>query len=261
MITVKDFLAAVEQIAAEEPAYQQGHDGHDGLCDCIGLIIGAIRRCGGQWRGIHGSNYAARQEIADRVQPIAGSGDLEPGEVVFKGYEPGQGGYNLPAKYETGGEYYNGDLRDYYHVGIVESVYPLRIRHMTTPRPKMDTSIGKWGYHGKLKKIKYSGTDGGEKMETVIISGGNHDQPVRLRKTASTSSSILAEIPQGSTAELLDDGGTWCKVAWNGLTGYVMGVFVHNGAGPDPDPGNVSVNRAELEKIYDIIGDWLGLRG
>ena len=258
MIAVKDFLAAVEQIASEEPAYQQGHDGHDGLCDCIGLIIGAIRRCGGQWCGIHGSNYAARQEMADRIRPLAGSADLEPGEVVYKAYEPGVGGYNLPGKYESGGEYYNGDLRDYYHVGVVVSATPLRIRHMTSPRPKMDTSLGKWSYHGRLKKIDYSG---GHEMGTVTISGGNQDQPVRLRKAASTSSSILAEIPQGSTAELLDDGGTWCKVRWNSLTGYVMGVFVHNGAGPDPDPGNVSVNRAELERIYDIIGDWLGLRG
>jgi hypothetical protein len=122
----------------------------------------------------------------------------------------------------------------------------------------MDTSLGKWSYYGRLKKIDYSG---GHEMGTVTISGGNQDQPIRLRKTASTSSSILAEIPQGSTAELLDDGGTWCKVRWNSLTGYVMGVFVHNGAGPDPDPGNVSVNRAELEKVYDIIGDWLRLRG
>lgn len=258
MIAVKEFLAAAEQIATEEPAYQQGHDGHDGLCDCIGLIIGAIRRCGGQWRGIHGSNYAARQEIADRVQPIAGSGDLEPGEVVFKGYEQGQGGYNLPAKYETGGEYYNGDLRDYYHVGIVESVYPLRIRHMTTPRPKMDTSIGKWGYHGKLKKIKYSGTDGGEKMETVIISGGNPDQPIRLRRAASTASTIMAEIPQGSEATLTEGGGTWNRIEWNGLAGYVMSVFVHK---KGDDQENITVNRAELERIYDTLGDMLGLRG
>ncbi|MBQ9632239.1 MAG: hypothetical protein IJV04_04895, partial [Lachnospiraceae bacterium] len=63
MISVTDFLARVEQIAAEEPGYQLGHSGDDNQCDCIGLIIGAIRRAGGQWRGIHGSNYAARNEL------------------------------------------------------------------------------------------------------------------------------------------------------------------------------------------------------
>jgi hypothetical protein len=257
VVRVADFLTRIEQIAAEEPRYQHGHDGSDGYCDCIGLIIGAIRRAGGQWRGLHGSNYAARSEVVS-LKKITASSALGVGDVVFKAYEPEQGGYNLPSRYDPGGSDYNGDIRDYYHVGVVVSTYPLRIRHMTSPRPKMDTSLGKWAYHGRLKKIDYSG---GHEMGTVTISGGNQDQPVRLRKAASTSSSILAEIPQGSTAELLDDGGTWCKVSWNGLTGYVMGVFVHNGAGPAPDPGNVSVNRAELEKVYDIIGDWRGLRG
>ena len=256
MIKVEEFLAAAEQIAAEEPAYGQGHDGHDGLCDCIGLIIGAIRRCGGQWRGLHGSNYAARNELAGKIAPISGSGDLVPGEVVFKGYDVNQGGYNLPDRYLPGRQDYTGDLHDYYHVGIVESVYPLRIRHMTSPRPKMDTSIGKWGYHGKLKKVDYSG--GGKEMETVIISGGNPDEPIRLRKAASTGSKILAEMPQGSEAQLIEGGGTWNLIAWNGLQGYVMSVFVH---AKGEDRETVTVSRAELEKIYDTLGDMLGLRG
>ncbi len=256
MVSVNDFIAKVEEIAAEEPGYEFGHDGHDGLCDCIGLIIGAIRRAGGQWRGVHGSNYAARQETV-RILPIAGTGDLIPGEVVFKAYEPGQGGYNLPNRYERGGEYYNGDMRDYYHVGIVESVYPLRIRHMTTPRVKMDTSIGKWGYHGKLIRIDYSG-GGGKEVETVTISGGNIEKPVNMRKEASAKSAIIARIPQGSTADMIQDGGTYSKVRFENLTGYVMNDFIHKsggGSGGGGDTGEtITVNRAELEKVYAAIG-------
>ena len=37
-VDVKLFLAEAENIAAEEPGYQKGHYGQDGLCDCIGLM-------------------------------------------------------------------------------------------------------------------------------------------------------------------------------------------------------------------------------
>lgn len=257
MIDKSKFISAAEQIAAEDPKYELGHDGHDGFCDCIGLVIGAIRRCGGQWRGTHGTNYAARSEMDGKVMKIVGSGDLQPGEVVYKAYEPEQGGYNLPAKYRQGGESCNGDLRDYYHVGIVESVYPLRIRHMTSPKAKMDTSLGKWGYHGRLKKIDYTG-GGGKPMDEVIISGGNIEEPINMRKTASTGSPIVAKIPQGSMATLIEGGGAWNQIVWNGKTGYVMSQFVQK---KGDDEEKVSVSKAELEKIYDMIGDWLGKRG
>ena len=95
-------------------------------------------------------------------------------------------------------------------------------------------------------------------METVTIQGGNPDAPIRLRKSASTSSAILAKIPQGSAAELVEAGGVWNLVNYNGLTGYVKSEFVHR---QDGDEETVTVNRAELEKIHDALGDLLGLRG
>ena len=57
------FIAQVEAIAQASPVYRLGGDGSDGTCDCIGLVIGAIRQAGGAWMGTHGSNYAARYEI------------------------------------------------------------------------------------------------------------------------------------------------------------------------------------------------------
>lgn len=75
--------------------------------------------------------------------------------MVLKAYEPGAKRYNLPARYKPGGGHHNGDLRDYYHIGIVKSVRPLRILHMTSPAAKTDTSLGKWAYHGQLKRITY----------------------------------------------------------------------------------------------------------
>ena len=51
MVKLDAFLKNADQIAAESPSYKLGHDGSDGECDCIGLIIGAIRRSGGTWSG------------------------------------------------------------------------------------------------------------------------------------------------------------------------------------------------------------------
>ena len=57
-------------------------DGSDGYCDCIGLIIGAIRRMGLKWTGIHGSNWAARKEV-EKLEKINSVNDLSVGDLVL----------------------------------------------------------------------------------------------------------------------------------------------------------------------------------
>lgn len=64
-IKLAAFLEQLEAICATKPDYRSGGSGTDGTCDCIGLIIGAVRRAGGGWNGIHGSNYAARKQMTD----------------------------------------------------------------------------------------------------------------------------------------------------------------------------------------------------
>ena len=260
---VKIFLAKVEEIAAEEPGYELGHSGDDHLCDCIGLIIGALRRCGVRWTGIHGSNYAARNET-EGLQAITGSMDLTPGEMVFKGRGPGNAKYSLPEKYREGGSAYNGDTMDYYHVGVVVSTYPLRIRHMTTPQPKMDTSIGKWAYHGWPKKVSRGET---KPVDKAKVYGGNEAAPINMRSVASTAGKIVGQIPQQAEVDVIEGGGAWNQVRYEGVTGYVKSEFVHV-ADTDDGGENITVNRAELEKIYeklesayDMVGDMLRLRG
>ena len=115
--------------------------------DCIGLIMGAIRAAGGSWPGLHGSNYAARNETAS-LSDISSVSALKPGELVYKVRSPGGSGYALPDRYKSG-----SDLRDYYHVGVVLSVSPLRIRHMSTPGMLIDTKLGNWRRHGWCKRI------------------------------------------------------------------------------------------------------------
>lgn len=250
----------VAEIAAEEPSYRKGGSGKDGTCDCIGLIIGAIRRAGGSWTGTHGSNYAARYEMT-YLKQIKNSSELTVGEVVYKSRAPGDDKYKLPAKY-TG-----ADRLDYYHVGVVMSVSPLRIQHMTTPKPVIDTKLGKWQWRGWLKKIERTDEGGGTSMpESVIISGGNTEHPINMRSGRGTDYKIIKTIPQGASAELVEAGEKWSKIRYDGVTGYVSSVFVRKEGstmetGTQDDGATVTIRKADLEKIYDTIGDWLGLRG
>ena len=67
---------------------------------------------------------------------------------MFKKRAPGDAYYDLPPRYQNGGADYNGDLNDYYHIGTVYSVNPLKIIHMTDPSAKVDDKIGKWSCAG-----------------------------------------------------------------------------------------------------------------
>lgn len=260
MIDVRDFLAKVEEIAGEEPGYQHGHSGDDQLCDCIGLIIGAIRRAGGQWHGTHGSNYAARREVRE-LRRITRAADLTAGDLVFKAYEPSDKGYSLPGRYREGGSSYTGDLRDYYHVGVVLSVRPLRIRHMTTPRPKMDTSLGKWGWYGWPRMVA-----GQTEIEEEIPVGNLvqyqakviGDGMLNMRKEPDARAARIMQLPVGTVVDVCEEDGDWRKITYAGKTGYVMGRYLET----DTATGAmITVDRTVLEALYDELGNLLGLRG
>lgn len=252
MVSARVFLAKVEEIAAEEPGYQLGHSGSDHLCDCIGLIIGAIRRAGGQWHGTHGSNYAARYEVKELAR-IRRTADLTPGDLVFKAREPGEAGYALPDRYKH-------DKRDYYHVGVVVSVRPLRIRHMTTPKPKMDTSLGKWAFYGWPRLVAREKEEEGIPVGTEVNYQGVviGDGMLNMRQAPNTKAARIMQLPVGTVVAVTQEDGDWLKVSYGGASGYVMAQYIDK----DTAVGKmISVDRTVLEAIYDEIGDLLGLRG
>ena len=237
---VKRFIGKVREIFASNPKRREPGDGSDGTCDCIGLIIGAIRRMGLKWTGIHGSNWAARKEFV-KLEPIRSVSDLEEGDVVLKGCPPTKKGWDLPSRYRSGGKYYNGDLTDYYHAGVVDSVYPkLQIRHMAT-KMTIDTKLDHnknsvWNYHGKLKILaKAAGgvipeptpvdpvtPTEGSKAVVVAKSGGT----VNLRKTPKTGFNVIKRVPLLTTVEILEPGEKWAKIKYGNLTGYMMAEFL-----------------------------------
>lgn len=153
-MTVSEFLAAIVAIERTDPRYRLGGDGSNGTCDCIGLIIGACRRCGLRWPGIHGTNWTARNVTAD-LSPIRGVASLRVGDMVFKRRAPGQSRYALPSRYAG-----HPDRLDYYHVGVVRSVTPLRIVNCTTPGIRTDTTLRNWTYKGRLTLLDDETPDG-----------------------------------------------------------------------------------------------------
>ena len=83
MITQKQFEQGTQENIARVTHYESGGDGSDdGGCDCIGLIIGAVRLAGGSWPWTHGSNYAARYRIRG-LRSIRNASTLEKDEIVF----------------------------------------------------------------------------------------------------------------------------------------------------------------------------------
>ena len=260
-MTAQIFLEKVAEIADASPVYRLGGDGSDGACDCIGLIIGAIRRAGGSWTGIHGSNYAARYEMRELL-PVMDAEELNPGDAVYKVRMPGETGYALPERYKN-----DPDQRDYYHVGVVTAVEPLEITHCTGPGIVRDTKLGKWTYRGRLEKVDYDGTsqEVGTMVQTATVVADSGSK-VKMRSKPSTSDGLYWEVPVGATVQVAENTGGWAKVRYGDRTGYMMEEYLKMDAQELPAAGSssgsasgelITVQRAALQAVYDALGSIL----
>lgn len=222
MINASDFLAEVAAIQAERPTYRLGGDGSDGTCDCIGLIIGAIRRAGGSWKGTHGSNYAARNVMNFLGTDMSG---MVPGWLAYKAKAPGEAGYDLPGTYDG-----HPDKLDYYHVGVVTGVNPLRITHCTSGGGvdgiTVDTKQGKWAYFGPCDLIDYNGE--ATPMMTAIVTASS-GKTVKMRSRPSASDSLYWEVPVGAEVLVLSKETDWTRIEWQDQEGYMMTKFLDFG--------------------------------
>lgn len=252
MVDVKVFLEKVEEIRREQPKYRKGGDGSDKTCDCIGLIKGALKRAGEKWTGTHGSNYAARNEMAS-LRRIMTLEDLEPGDIVYKAYDVFDDEWDLPVGYSQ-----SEDQHDYYHVGVVTSVNPLVITHCTTPTVIQDTKVGKWEYVGKLKKVNYEG--GAETMAeeqknaTVDRPAGVTGETVNLRGGPGKEYGRIAKITFGTDIKVLKDLGDWCYIIADGKTGYMQRNFVLYTQEPDTeDDAPEGMTEGDIEKLQDAL--------
>lgn len=244
-IPLKAFLQGIASIAAAMPAYQLGHDGSDGSCDCIGLIIGGIRRAGGAWGGTHGSNYAARHETLG-LSPIRSADSLTLGQVVYKASLPGGSPYSLPGRYAS-----DPDQNDYYHAGIVTAVSPLEITHCTGPGILRDNRLGRWNYCGWLKKVSQKGDD--PMPATITAPTGS---TVNLR--TSPNGSLLTRLPVGAAATVIAQQDGWVQVTCQNKTGWVMEKFITASEADTPASITLTLPQSAAQALFSALADQLG---
>ena len=267
MVHMEAWLDKVDEISAEGPSYKLGHDGSDGTCDCIGLIIGALNRCGVRWPGIHGSNWAARNAMA-WLLPVSDASDLTVGDIVYKARRPGETGYSLPDRYAA-----DPDRADYYHVGVVRSVSPLRIVHCTSPGGvTTDAKLGKWAYRGGLSLIGEASDTGKvvTSMETATVTAES-GSTVNLRREP--HGALVDRVPVGSVVQVMqvtgEPGAQWAQVDYRGKAGWMDVAFLQmeggeagteatDSAADDGDLVTLRVPLAAAEQLMDALSQTLG---
>lgn len=240
-------MKRVQEIAAEKPAYRTGGTGDDGTCDCVGLIMGAMRRQNGMTYPIHSSNYFARYEM-QTLEKLPGA-KLEKGSLVYKGRENTA---KLNDRYKPGGRYCTGDMLDYYHVGVVESINPMRIVHCTQSAEvdgiARDTNTRGWTHAGRMRGVAYA--EGAEMQETekrAVVSTPD-GKKLNVRARPSTRGTLTERIPAGTEVTVQetarnDQDELWSRISHGGKIGYVMAMYLReeNSQNEEPKPETVNV--------------------
>lgn len=230
MSTTNDkFVDSCDEIVKAKPKYQLGASSKK-KCDCIGMVKYGLEQ-NGVTLSTTGTNWTIRNQV-ENVRDISGKSSLNKGDVLFKERQPGTTGYNLPPKYRKGGSAYNGDLTDYCHIGVVKSLSPLHIIHMTSPTAKTDTTIGKWKKAANLKKEYISNSlpvpvpdpnpEPAPTADEYAIVVANSGKWVKMRKEPSTKCSLYDEVPVGAKVKIIAHGYDWTKITYGKRKNWYM---------------------------------------
>lgn len=245
MITLAKYLDTAKRLANQTTEYRIRGDCRNGKGDCVGLDIGILRECGINYKGLHSSNEFPRK-YATGLRQIRKASDLEPGMIVWKAKEPGDSGYDLPKRYQGG-----ADLKDYYHQGIVLSVNPLDIVHITTQNgvggSYHDKKLGRWNWAGYNKYVDYGSNQkiDVEVLNMVAVVDSANDSGVNLRAKPSTKAKLVDQLPEGAVVTIISQDDSWAYVQYGMKSGYVMRQYLQIDINPDGG-GSVSPGRISL---------------
>ena len=261
-ISAEKYVEGVNSIYVEKPAYETGHDGDDGKCDCIGMCRGGLERGGATGiTNMRGTNQAARHAIQN-LQEIVGTAQLMIGDVVLKVRDKDDKTMPLPDKYRKGGSDYSAKWGEtnFTHIGTVTKVYPLEITHMTSPTAKKDTKIGNWKYFGELPWVEYEAApepppepepEDGIRTATVTAPSG---ETVKMRAKPSTKCNLYWDVPIGSRVIVDRDEGEWSRITWNDMEGYMMSRFLE--AGSEGSEWTVTIRGLTREQAEELCKEW-----
>lgn len=160
--------------------------------------------------------------------------------------------YDYP---ETGDQIFfvASDGNGFGHTGIVEKVASNKVYTIEgnsddeVKRHSYSLTSAKIGGYGRPDWSMVEGKDDSpmDPLYFAIVTADNN-YPVKMRNTATTNGKILAQVPQGSKVEVLEEtNDTWAKISWQGITGYMMRKFLANS---DEDDLDIT---EELENLRD----------
>lgn len=222
-IPVADILADFQRMRDNHWAYVAGSSA-TGKVDCSGAFVWAYRQHG---KSIyHGSNRIAREEVAGLL-PVK---QAQPGMAVFKLRAPNHGRYDLPSAYKQGGKHYNGDINDYYHIGLMGENGKV-LNAQSTATGFVESPLNDWDCVGYLNQVDYGGgtNDMTETCNQVLYTGvvvAQTGKTVNLRASANKSSNIVERVKIGTEVNVLEDLGEWLKVETADHQGYMMACYV-----------------------------------
>lgn len=237
-IPVSGLIGLFQRMQKEHWAYEWGV-AKEGCVDCSGAFAWAYKQYG---KSIYqGSNRIARG-YAVELLPISAA---KPGMAAFKARAPTESGYALPAEYKQGGKRYNGDLRDFHHIGLVDedTHYILNAQNPKNGFVRSPVTQG-WDYVGYLKDIEYS-EKGADTMQSMVVTADS-GSTVNLRSRPDTKAPLLARVPVGEAVTVLTISGGWATIRRGGVTGYMMEQYLKAQEAVSA-PGSVEQRLAALE--------------
>lgn len=255
MIPVQKLLSYFQRMNREHWSYEWGA-AREGCVDCSGAFVWAYEREGANI--YHGSNRIARVYVKELL-PIS---EARPGMAAFKLREPGETNYALPQGYTPGGGQYNGDVNDYYHIGLVDEDTDYVLNAKSTAEGfKRSRITENWDCVAYLNDVAY---EGGEPVEDVIqiaVVYSGDGNPVKMRSTPSTDKPYIAKVPAGAQVEVLEQAEEWSTIRWNGKRGYMMSEYLRViGMIPavtepeqQPDMVTITLSRNAAKSLFEAL--------
>lgn len=261
-IKADDLVREFQTMYNEHWQYIWGHH-EQGIVDCSGAFYYVFKKH--NLPMYNGSNRIARVYVSEPLIPYKeakSKGLIVPGMAAFKHYAPGNANYNLKEGYKPKGDYYNGDLNDYHHIGLVDDNvnYVLNAQSAKTGfvRSKITEN---WTYVAKLKKVIY---DGGtdpmpNKTMTVIRTpdASSGSKTVNVRVKPDSSSNVSFTVNFGSIVTVYSTDNGWSQISYGGKNGWMMSKFL---ADPETLDVPAAVREAlnnidkEMNTIFELIG-------
>lgn len=257
-IKAETLIREFQTMHAEHWSYVWGK-AEKGTVDCSGAFVYAYRKHG--LSIAHGSNAIARHYIAGKMLPVS---KAEPGMAAFKFKEPGEGGWDLPDKYDR-----DPDQRDYYHIGLIDEDGAHVLNAQSEQAGFTRTDLSRWNAVAYLEGVDYAADDDQQEeheMKKAIVTAQN-GSTVNVRSAPSiTAGKIIDRLPIGTMVDVLEDLGEWIHIRYVEKSGYMMSNFLEYASAPDETavPDDLSVISEQLQdleaKLHEIMATVAGLR-